>query len=200
MLIYTISFDKVLNIAICNQYPSLELTSSVYFSDGTTYCVSPSQQTDTGNTIVTSFGIDSKQKDLKCVSLYKLQKKHATKTDNQPNSSVASIESTTTDIYLLVAWITKDYDHNFCVCLIEFTNDFVWDEDKLWALYREYNNQFYMSYEPRIIMHNNAVMKMKIHAIYGSDYKLDIVLSEGTEEYDMKELIRINPKRLVPPL
>jgi hypothetical protein len=36
--------------------------------------------------------------------------------------------------------------------------------------------------------------------IYGSDYKLDIVIYEGTEQYFMREPVKIDPKRLVLPL
>jgi hypothetical protein len=195
-----VSFDKALNITIHNQYSGLELTSPVYFSTNTTHYVPPSQQTNTGNIVETSFGIDSKQKDLKFVSLYKLQRKYTTETDNRPDNSTASIESTATNIYLLVAWIARDYDHKFCAYLIEFTDDFAWDEDKLWSLYREYNDQFHMSYEPRIIrwlMNDNAVMKMKLAVSYGLDYKLDIVLSEGVRRDSVKEPMKIDPKRLV---
>jgi hypothetical protein len=195
-----VSFDKVLHITIHNQYPSLELTPPVYFSDGTTYCMSSNQQIDSGNTMETSFGIDSRQKNLKCVSLYKLQGKHTTKTDNQSDNNAASIENTTTNMHFLVAWISKNYRHNFCACLIEFTDDFAWDEDKLWALYREYNDQLHMGYTYSITrwsIYGNTTMKTKLRASYGSVCKLDIVISEGTEKYNMKKPIKIDPKRLV---
>jgi hypothetical protein len=195
-----ISLDKALNITIHNQYSDLELISPVYFSDGTTYCVSPDQKAGTGNIMETSFGIDSKQKDLKCVLLYKLQRKRAAKTDNQSDNNAVFIENTVTNMYLLVAWVAKNYKHKFCAYLMEFTDDFTWDEDKLWALYREYNDQFHMDYRPRIItwsMHNNAVMKMRFDITYGSDYKLDIVISEGNREGNMREPISVDPKGLV---
>jgi hypothetical protein len=195
-----VSFEKALNITVHNQYPSLELTSPVYFSDGTTYCVYPNQQTYTGNIMETSFGIDFRQKDLKCVSLYKLQRKRATKTDNQPDNSIASMENTEANMYLLVAWVAKDYEHTFCVCLVEFTDDFVWDEDKLWALYNDYNDQFHIGNESRIItrfLHGGKVMRIRYEATYGSDYKLDIVISEGNREDDTEDPIKIDLKRLV---
>jgi hypothetical protein len=197
---HTVSFDKTLNITIHSQYPSLELTSSVCFSDSATYCVPPNQQTNTGNTMETSFRIDLKQKDLKCISLYKLQRKYATKTDNQSDNSTPSIENTVKSIYLLVAWIAEDYDHKFCTYLIEFTDDFTWNEDKLWSLYNDYNDQFHMDDRPRIItwlMHGNAVMKTEIDVTYGSDYKLDITISKGIRKDDMKDPMKIDPKRLV---
>jgi hypothetical protein len=196
----TVSFEKVLNITVHNQYPSLELTSPVYFSTNTTNCVPPSRQTDTDSIMKTSFRIDYKQKDLKCVSLYKLQRKHATKIDNQHDSSTISIENTTTNMYLLVAWVADDYDHKFHVCLLECTDDFAWDEDKLWSLYEECNDQFHMDDISKIIIwsiHGNAIMKTKLEVSYGSEYELDIVISEGNRKDDMKEPMKINPKRLV---
>jgi hypothetical protein len=197
---YIVSFDKVLRMTIHNQYLNLELTSLVCFSDGAIYCVSLSQQTDTSDIVETSFGIDLKQRDLKCVSLYKLQRKHATKTDNQSDNSAASSEDTAKDMYLLVAWVTKDYKHEFYTHLMEFTDDFTWDEDKLWVLYKEYNDQFRMDDTCSTItwlMHGNAVIKMVFDITYGSDYKLDIIMSEGNKEDDMKEPMKIDPKRLV---
>jgi hypothetical protein len=40
-------------------------------------------------------------------------------------------------------------------------------------------------------------MNMNLDVTYGSDYKLDIALSEGTKKYGMKEPMKIDPKRLV---
>jgi hypothetical protein len=140
----TVSSDiKLLNITIHNQYPGLELTSPVYFSTGTIYHVSSSQQVSTDNTVKASFGIDSKQKYRECALLYKLQRKHVTEPGNQPNNSTAFIEYTITNMYLLAVCDVKNNNHEFYVCLLEFTDDFAWDEDKLWALYKEYNDQFF---------------------------------------------------------
>jgi hypothetical protein len=74
---HNISFDKEeLNITIRNLYPGLELTSPVYFSTNTMYCVPPSRQIGTRNTTEARFGIDSKWKGFKCALLYKLQRKN----------------------------------------------------------------------------------------------------------------------------
>jgi hypothetical protein len=193
-----VSFDKeALNITIHNQYPDLDLTSPVYFSNGTTCCVSPSHQIGIGTITEASFGIDFHQKDFKCVFLYKLQRKHTTKTDNQPNNSTTSIKDRSTNIHILIVWDFKDNYHRFCAYLIEFTDDLTWDEDKLWALYEEYNKQFYMNYEPRIItwsVYDNAMMEMKLKVSYGTDYKLDIVLSRGVGKYSVEKPMEINPK------
>jgi hypothetical protein len=198
---HTVSFVKeALNITIHNQYPSSELISPVYFSTGTTCHVSPSQKTNTGITMEASFGIDSKQEDFKCALLYKLRKKHTSRADNQPNDDTASIKDITTSIHLLVIWDVEDYNHKFCVCLIEFTNDFTWDEDSLWSLYDDYNNQFCEDYKSNVItwlMHDGSVMRTQSEVSYGSDYKLNIVISEGNGEDDMEEAMKIDPKRLV---
>jgi hypothetical protein len=111
-----------------------------------------------------------------------------------------SIKDTATDIYLLVIWNDGNIQHNFCVCLIECTDDFTWDEDKLWALHRKYNEQLHENYQSNIItwsMHSNIVLKTELDVKSGSDSKLDIVISEGTGVHDMKEPMKIDPKRLV---
>jgi hypothetical protein len=198
----TVSYDKeMLHMTIHNQYPGLELVSPVYFSSGTIYHAPSSQQKDTGNIIESSFGIDSKKTDVKGAVLYKLQRKRTTRIGNRSNSNASSIKNTATNMYLLVVWNVKSCHYNpFYIYLIECTDDFAWNEDKLWALYWKYNYQFYMDYKSNIVtwlMNDNTVMKTKLEVTYGSDYKLDIVLSKGTGKYNMKEPMKINPKRSV---
>jgi hypothetical protein len=197
----TISFVKeALHITVHNQYQNLELTTPVYFSNSTTCYVFPSQQTNIGAITKASFGIDSKQEDFKCALLYKLQRKHIDKTDNQPNGNTVSIKDITTSIHLLVIWSVEDYNHKFCVCLIELTNDFTWDEDKLWSLYFQYNDRFCEDYKSNIItwlMHDGSVMRTQSEVSYGSDYKLNIVISEGIRGNNMEETMKLDPKRLV---
>jgi hypothetical protein len=134
----------MLCINICNLYPSLELTSPVYFSNSTCH-VSPSQQTYIG-TASASFGIDSNQKAVKGALLYKLQRKCATRAGKK-SSSTAFIENTATNMYLLVVWNVENYVRRLYVCLLECTDDFTWDEDKLWALHHQYNDQFRKDYD-----------------------------------------------------
>jgi hypothetical protein len=74
------------------------------------------------------------RKDFKGALLYRLQRKHADKTGNQPNNSTASIKNTTANIYLLVICNTGWGYYGFYVYLIECASDFIWDKDKLWLL------------------------------------------------------------------
>jgi hypothetical protein len=176
------------------------LISPVYCSKNAVCHVFPNQQRDSNNIIEASFGIAFMRKDFKGVLLYKLRRKHATRTGNDHNSNTTFIEDVATNIYLLVIWDVEDEYHGFCVCLIECTCDFTWDEDKLWALYKKYNNQFCENYNYRALtwlIHDSKVVETRRRVAYGSEYKLDIVLSEGTGKYDMKKPIQINPKRLV---
>jgi hypothetical protein len=188
-------------MTIHNQYPGLELVSPVYFSSGTIYHTPLSQKTDTDNTIEARFGIGSKQEDFRCAVLYKLQRRRTIRMDNYPSNGITSINDTATNVYLLVVWNAKDnlYESSF-MHLIECSDDFTWDEDKLWALYCDYNHQVNWDYESNIVtwlMNDNTVLKTRLDVTYGSDYKLDIVISEGTAKYDMKEPIYIDAKRLV---
>jgi hypothetical protein len=200
----TISFSKeALNITTRNLYPSLELTPLVYCSNGTTCQVFPSQQTDIGVTVKADFRIDSEQEDFKGAFLYKLQRKYATRTDNRSNNDTASIEDTVTNMYLLVTWniLSIEYHyHHFYVCLLECTEDFTWDEDKLWALRHQYNSQLYEDYNYLSItwlMDDGAMIKTSHDIAYGLDCELDIIVSEGAEKYHMYRPIKIDPKRLV---
>jgi hypothetical protein len=200
MHIVSFNIKKMLNITIHNLYPSLELTYPVYCSNGTTCHVSPHRKTDIGIIMKTSFGIDSRQKVCKGALLYKLERKRATRTDNHLNSSTTVINNIVKNVCLLVVWgITSNYHKHF-VRLIEFTDNFTWDEDKLWALCRDYHDQFYVNYKSSIstwLMHNGEVMKTRLDATYGLDCKLDITISEGVGNYNMKRLIEIDSKRLV---
>jgi hypothetical protein len=201
MLIYIVRFNKeVLNITIHNRYPGLELASSAYFSKNTVCHVSPNQQIGTGAIVEASFEAVSMRENFEGALLYKLQRKYATKTDNWPNYSTTFIKDTTTSTYLLVAWRIGDYYHTFPVCLIECIDDFIWNEDMLWVLYKECSLTFQMHYKSGIstwLMNDGTVLKTRRSITYGSDCKLDIVISDGIWEYDMEEPIEIDPERLV---
>jgi hypothetical protein len=200
----TISFEKeALDITIYNQYPGLELVSPVYCSNGTTCHVSPSQQVDTSAIMEASFGIDSGQEGFDGILLYKLQRKYTIRPDNQPNSGTTSIEDIATNIHLLVTWNIKDYECRFHVCLIEYDDDFTWDEDKLWRLRWKYGKQLRNNYNSSLLtwlMNDNTFIKTKLKITYETDYKLDIIVSEGTGKYIVKRPMKIDPKRLVLPL
>jgi hypothetical protein len=200
---FAVSPPKVLNIAIHNQHPNLELTSPVYYSTNTTYCVPPEQQVDTGTIMEASFGMYFNQIRLRGALLYKLQRKHASRTDNQPNNSTVFIEDTATNIYLLVIWYIGDWCHKVCVCLIEFPRNFTCDEDKLWALYKEYDKYIYENYKADMftwLVHDSTVMKIRSEVTYGSGCKLDIIIFEGTGGHYMERPMKIDPERLVLPL
>jgi hypothetical protein len=187
-------------MTIHNHYPDLELISPVYCSKNAICRVSPNQQIVTDDIVGASFEIVPKQKDVKGVLLYKIQRKYVTRAGNYHNSNAASINYATASIYLLVVWDIENGWDDFRVCLIECTDDFTWDEDKLWSLRHQYIDQFLKNYNYRTIiwlMSDNSVIKTRYDITYGSDYKLDIVLSEGTGQYAMKEPIKTDPKRLV---
>jgi hypothetical protein len=189
----------MLNIAIHNLHPGLELTSPVYFSTGTTCHVFPNHETDTGTTANASFEIGSKQKDFKGVLLYKLRRKYANRTKNWSNSRAISIKRTRS-IYLSVFWNIfgiEGYYHGFYVCLIECDNDFTWDEDKLWALRYQYMNQINEDYNYLAIMwlmSDGALIRTRQEIIYGSDCKLDIIIFEGSGKHNVAKPIRIVPE------
>jgi hypothetical protein len=195
----TISFDKeALNITIHNQYPDLELTSLVYYCDKTVCHVSPSQQIDASSIMEASFGIVSEHKTVKGALLYKLQRKYAHGTDNQPNSSTVSTVNTATCIYLLVVCDIGRREYGFYVCLIECANDFIWNENELWALHNEYGKKFRKDHKDNIItwlMNDGTLMKTRFDVTYGSDYKLDVIISEGTWRHDTKEPMKFDLKR-----
>jgi hypothetical protein len=197
---HIVSFAKTLNINIRNLYSNLELISPVYFSDSICH-VSPSQQTDTSNIMEASFWIDPKHDDFKGALLYKLQRKYANRADGQPNISVSPNEDPATNVYFLVIWNITDISYIFYACLIECTADFTWDEYKLWALYDEYEYKIFFVYHRFNIstwsMSEDAMMKIRLNATHGSDYKLDIIISEGIEEYNMRKPIRIDTKKLL---
>jgi hypothetical protein len=197
----TVSFDKkLLNITIRNLYLRLDLTSPVYCSSGTVCHVSPSQQTVIGTTMGASFGIAFRQRNFKGALLYKLQRKYAIKTGNLPNSSTESIKDTATNTYLLVVWEIGDHYHGHRVCLIECTDNFTWDEDKLWALHHQYIDQLYKNYNyvrSTWLTDDNTRIRTENDITFGSDYKVDITISEGTKLYYASRPIQIDPKRLV---
>jgi hypothetical protein len=179
------------------------LTYPIYCSNNAICHVAPSRQTSASNIIEARFGIDPEQYPFNGILIYKLQRKHVNKIDNHPNSNTTSIENTKTNVHLLVAWDVGWNYSTFDVFLIECIDDFAWYEDRLHALYTKYKKQDHQGYKPNIITwltNDGTVIKMKHDITYGSDYKLNIILSEGTEKYNMKIPMQINQKRLVLPL
>jgi hypothetical protein len=84
----TANFDKeALNVTIYSQYLGLELTSPVYFSNDTPCHVFSGQQMDISTISNAGFGIYSKQHYFKGGLSYKVKRKYASITDNQPNNS-----------------------------------------------------------------------------------------------------------------
>jgi hypothetical protein len=188
-----------LNITIHNQYPNLELVSPVYCSINTACCVPPSQQVDTGTITETNFRIRPNSAPFEGALLYKLQRNHANRTDNQPNTSTTSIKDTATSIYLLISWCYYR-PYKFYAFLIECNNDFTWDEDKLWASRQKYISELHQKHVPITmtwLIYDDAVMKTKLEMTYESNYKLDIIISEGAEKYNTKDPMKIDPKRSV---
>jgi hypothetical protein len=209
---YIASFHKeALNINIYNQHPSLELTSPVYFCDGTACHVPPTQEPDTVVVMGASFGIGSKQENVHAAFLYKLQddysgltlkaqRKIAKRTDNQLNSSAASTNDTTPNTYLLVICYIGWHEYGFYACLIECANDYTWDENKLWLFYREYRKKICKNCKDKIntwLMNDGTLIKTKLDVSYGSDYKLNIVISDGTGIHNMKKPLQFDLERLV---
>jgi hypothetical protein len=205
-------YKEALNITIHNQCPKLELLSLVYFCDGTACHVPPIQQIGTDKKMEASFGINSKQQVVQAAFLYKLQKDHLSRlplemrrkitegTDNQLDSSATSTNDTTPNIYLLVACYIGWHEYGFYACLIECANDYTWDENKLWVFYREYRKEICKNCKDKIntwLMNDGTLIKTKLDVSYGSDYKLNIVISEGTRIYNMKKPLQFDLKRLV---
>jgi hypothetical protein len=197
----TIRFYKeALNMTIRSLYPGPALITPVYCSKHATCRVSSHQQTDADEIMEANFELASMQKDFKGVLLCKLQRKHTVEPDNHLNNSTVFVEDTATSTYLLVVWNVENECDTFYVCLTECTDGFIWDEDKLWTLRQQYYDQFLKDYNYKIItwlMHDGVVMKTRCDVTYGSDYKLNIVISEEAGRYVMRRPTKINPKWLV---
>jgi hypothetical protein len=187
---HIVSFDKeALNIAIYSQYSGLELTSPVYFSTGACH-VSLSQKTNAVNALEVSSGIDSDQKDLKGALLYKLQIKHANRADNQFDNSITPNKNIEKSIHLFVFWNVGDHDYEFRVCLIEFDNEFTWNEDKLRKLYDKNRDQL-KKYNGIIsstwITGNNMILKTSSRINYlEENSELNITISEEKDDYAIR--------------
>jgi hypothetical protein len=145
-----------------------------------------------------SFGIGSKQSDFKGALLYKLHRKYAIRTSYYYNSGTTSVEDTAKSIHLLVVWDIKNDYPKVHVELIEYTDGFTWDEDKLWLLHNQYKYRIHACYGSNTIkwlLHDDAVMKVRFDITHGTDYKLDIIISGRDGKY--RKPNRIDLKRLV---
>jgi hypothetical protein len=134
MLIYTVSlkFQSPTSVIIHNQCLNIELISPVYFGNGTVYHGLSDQQIDINAAIKIRLEINATQDEFEGALLYKLQM-------NFHNPHDMDVSTTETHVmnysYMLVAWKMRDSEPFVHIVLIEYTEKFVWNEDKLKKLY-----------------------------------------------------------------
>jgi hypothetical protein len=123
------SYVNVLNL--CS---NTKLVSPVYFGNGLIFSKLPDQQIDIDTKMNAHFEINAIQNDFEGALLLKLQRCP----DGQYNmdtSTTKTDKNETTYIHMLAAWKVKDSKLFVRVVLVEHTEEFTWNEEKLKELY-----------------------------------------------------------------
>jgi hypothetical protein len=199
MLMYTVSLALQFSscVTIHNQCSNIKLVSPVYFDNGAICPKLSDQQIGICAKMGSSFEIYAAQDEFEGVLLFKLQR-YSGMQHNINTSNVETNEKGATDIYMLAAWKVKDAKPFIYVALIEHTNEFTWNKDKLKMLYYKNHNRL-KEYDDTIsnrwLVDNNMSLKI---AFGISDLKespkLSISIFEEKDDYAIRPLC-INLKR-----
>jgi hypothetical protein len=179
-------------VNVLNLCSNIKLTLSAYFDNGAVSSKLSDQQIDIGTKMNASFDVNATQDDFECALLCKLQR-HS---DNQYSTDIFTTgtnESNATHVYILAAWKVKGSESFKRVVLVEHTNEFTWDEDKLKKLYYK-NHGWLEKYNDTItdtwFMDDNMILKttLRVRGMRGS-FELSIsIYKEEKNEYAIRPL------------
>jgi hypothetical protein len=194
MLIYAVSLDLQLPacVTIHNQCSNTELAKPVYFSNGAVCPQLSNQQIDIGAKMRASFEINATQDEFEGALLYKLQR-YSNSQYNMDTLAIETNKNETTHIYMLAIWKVKDFKPFAHVVLVEHTEEFTWNEDRLRKLYDK-NNDWLREHDDIIsdvwLIDDNMTLKMsfKVRGSKGN-FELSIFISEEEKnDYAMRPL------------
>jgi hypothetical protein len=198
MLMYTVSFGLQFPscVTIHNQCSDIKLISPIYFSEGVVCPKLSNQQIEIDALMNASFEISTAQSNFEGALLFKLQRYSGIR-HNIDTSNTETSENKMMEIYMLAAWKVKDFESFTYLALIDHTNEFTWNEDKLKMLYYENHNRLKRhrgAISNTWLMDNNTVLKIAFRIIGLEDPKLSISIFEEKDDYAIRPLC-INLKR-----
>jgi hypothetical protein len=200
-LICTVSFEfpRSSVIIIHNQCLNTELTSPVYFGDGTIYPRLSDQQMDISTAMEIKLKIYTFQHEFEGALLYKLQK-HRHDQHNTDKLATSTDKNEIKYVYMLVAWKIKGkpFVH---VVLVEHTREFIWSEDNLKQLYdkncdrlKKYSNNTNIS--DTWLIDDKTTLKTTFKVIsWRWSFHLSMSISEEERNEDAMRPLCVDPKR-----
>jgi hypothetical protein len=177
-----------LQVEIQNQCSSFELTSPVYFCDGSVCDIPLDQSIAFSNSMQTRFKVDLSRFMFQGAILYRL---NATSTSpDETDTSNATTETSGDDpisMQLLVAWkVSRISGPHLFALLIENDRDFTWNEDKLRKfIFEEYSNRFKVTSgrdETTWLTRDGTVLKIETNIMTQKQYKLHVIISKGIKD------------------
>jgi hypothetical protein len=191
MLIYAVSLKLQLpaRVTIHNQCPNTKLASPIYFGDGVVCPRLSNQQLDIGTAVRACFEINTTQDVSKGALLFKLQK-YSNEQYNTDTSTTDTDKNVAKCVYMLVAWSMWYSILSTHVTLIEHTNEFTWDEDKLNKLYDkncDWLKEYYDTLSDTWLIDYNVIFKttLEVKFLRGNP-EVSISISEGKDDYAIK--------------
>jgi hypothetical protein len=181
MCTISLEFQSPTSIIIHNQCLSIELISTVYFSNGAVCPKLSDQLLDVKTAMKILFEINTTQDEFEGALLYKLQRNLR---DQYSMDTLATRdnENEAKYVYMLLTWEVKDSKPFVHVVLVEHTNKFIWNEDRLKKLYygnrgriEKYNDTISDTW----LMDDSMVLKTtsKVRGLKGN-FELTISISE----------------------
>jgi hypothetical protein len=199
MLIYAVSLKLQLPacITIHNQCSNNKLVSPIYFGNGAVCPRLSKQRVNIGAKMEAHFEINTKH-EFEVALLFKLQT-CSKRRRNMNKLTVKTNDGEADCVYMLVACKVKDSKLFLHVTLVEHTEEFAWNKDRLKKLYDE-NHSWLKEYDSTKsytwFMNNNIALKttFKVRNLKRA-LELDMYVSEKKRDCHAVRPLDINIKR-----
>jgi hypothetical protein len=184
MCTVSLTLHGVMDVAVHNQYPDIELASPVYFCNRGVYNEYPVERTDIGAMLKIdfSFGLDKLPGGI---LMYEVRRKGNTESDHQSSTdatSIEGVEDTPKTMRLLVVWKIEHFgEARAHIVLVEHDKELEWDEDRLSELHQKCWYSLNAWIDParnNWLLDDGAVLETTSKVMNGG-YRWDIFISEG---------------------
>jgi hypothetical protein len=204
-LVFTCTVSLTLHIpmdmTVCNQYPDIELASSVCFCSRGTYYVHPVERTDVGAMMKVGFSFDLDELPGG-IMMYEVQRSRNTMSDYQSNTdptTAKTIGDTSKIMWLLIAWkIERSKKPRVHMVLVEHDKAHILNEYKLAQLYDKINDQFSRHYnvsKSTWLLSANTVLETTCEIVRKLGFELKITISKGVKDWRARPALWTDPER-----
>jgi hypothetical protein len=192
-----------MDVAVHNLHPDIELISPVYFCSCEKYDEYLVKRTDVGVMMKIGFRFDLGQDRFGGILVYEVQRKGNTKSDHQPRADTTSavvVGDTSKMMRILVAWKIEGLkEPRVYIVLVEYDSELVLNEDKLARSYDKINDQLlrYDFSKSTWLVCDSIALMATCEVVWEEGFELKIIISEGVEDKNIMNPMRIDSERQV---